>query len=111
MLGSFHNSIKKYAKEARDTHKLVSTLRNERPIFPFTFERIKALPLHDDPLVIMIKIAHCEVRKVLVDKGSSLDLLYLFMLLDMGIDPKEITQQQMPLVGFNDNVTMSIGTI
>lgn len=39
------------------------------------------------------------------------DLLYLSALLDIRINRKEITQQKMPLVGFNGCVTMSIGTI
>lgn len=42
-----------------------------------------------DPLVITINRTY-EVQKVLIDNGSSPDLLYLSTLLDMGIDPKDI---------------------
>lgn len=42
-----------------------------------------------DPLVITINRTY-EVQKVLIDNGSSPDLLYLSTLLDVGIDPKDI---------------------
>lgn len=66
---------------------------------------------HGDPLVITLKIAHYKVCLILVDNGSSLDLLYLSAFLVMGIDPKEIMQHQMPLLGFNGSVTISIRSI
>lgn len=69
------------------------------------------LPIYYDPLVIMVKIVHREVYRILVDCGSSYDLLYLSALLDMEIDHKEITQEQKLLVGFNVNMTMSVGIV
>lgn len=31
---------------------------------------------HDDALVIILDIAHCEVSRVLIDTGSSVDLIF-----------------------------------
>lgn len=69
------------------------------------------LPIYYDPLVIMVKIVHREVYRILVDCGRSYDLLYLSTLLDMEIYHKEITQEQKLLVGFNVNMTMSVGIV
>lgn len=46
-----------------------------------------------------------------MDNYISLDFLYLPALLEMTIDPKVITQQQVPLVVFNGNMSMLVGTI
>lgn len=66
-------------------------MRHEEPFFPITFEGSETLPPYDDALVIIVKIEHYEVYRVSVDNGSSLDLLYLSTLLNIGIDTKEIT--------------------
>lgn len=69
------------------------SLRPEGPTYPIVFEDREHLPHHDDPLGIIEKISHCEVHRVLVDNGSLFGLLYISALLNIGINPKEITQQ------------------
>lgn len=83
------NSHKRYAREIKDIHHSVYTLMH-KPIFLINFEKRKTLPPYDDPLVIMVKVTHWEMHKVLVDNGNSLEFLYFLALLNMGIDPKEI---------------------
>lgn len=56
--------------EVRDTYQPIYTLRQEGPIFPIVFKGREFVPPHEDPLVIMVKIAHCEVWRVLVDNGN-----------------------------------------
>lgn len=46
---------------------------------------------HDYPLVVTLDIAMFEVKRILVDRGSSTDLLFLSILKKMGIDPKSLT--------------------
>lgn len=48
---------------------------------------------------------------MLIDNGSSSDLMYLTMLKKMGVRLEEITRKELPLVSFNESMTMSIGTI
>jgi len=33
-------------------------------------------PEQDDPMVITIEVANCLVRKILIDQGSSTDILF-----------------------------------
>ena len=47
------------------------------PLITFTdadFEGIE--PNHDDPVVVKVEVANWLVCKVLVDQGSSVDILY-----------------------------------
>lgn len=59
----------------RETFISLFTLRRKGPVFPIIFEEVDVLPPYDDSLVVTVKTAYCEVRRVLVDNGSSLDLL------------------------------------
>ncbi|XP_075645261.1 uncharacterized protein LOC142616264 [Castanea sativa] len=43
---------------------------------------------HDDPLVIMLAIEGCNTRRVLVDNGSSADVMYMTVFKQMKLDPK-----------------------
>ena len=43
---------------------------------------------HDNPLVIMLTIEEYNIRKVLVDNGSSTDVIYMMAYQQMKLDPK-----------------------
>ncbi|KAF8116945.1 hypothetical protein N665_0013s0004 [Sinapis alba] len=49
--------------------------------------------------------------KILVDTGSSADILFKSTLERMGIDQSEITKKKIPLVGFLGEATMTLGFI
>ncbi|KAG7559607.1 Ribonuclease H-like superfamily [Arabidopsis thaliana x Arabidopsis arenosa] len=66
---------------------------------------------HDDALVITLDIAHCEVSRVLIDTGSSVDLIFLDTLTRMGISKQNIKGPPSPLVSFTSETSMSVGTI
>ena len=49
-----------------------------RDIF-FSKEDIRGVKqLHNDPLVIMLMIKGFNIRRILMDNGSSADIIYLF---------------------------------
>lgn len=60
MVGYSRNSRNRYSREARDTNRLVYSLRTEGLVYPITFDGREVLPPYDDPLVITIKIAHYQ---------------------------------------------------
>jgi len=52
-------------------------------------------------MVIAIDIANCEVRKTLVDQGSSVDVLYWRTFKRMGLDENDIIPLDEQIVGFS----------
>ncbi|KAG7533112.1 Ribonuclease H-like superfamily [Arabidopsis thaliana x Arabidopsis arenosa] len=66
---------------------------------------------HDDALVITLDVANFEVSRILIDTGSSVDLIFLGTLERMGISRADIVGPPSPLVAFTSESAMSLGTI
>jgi len=56
-------------------------------------------------------VGNCEVQRILIDTGSSVDLIFLDTLVRMGISKKDIKGAPSPLVSFTIETSMSLGTI
>ena len=56
---------------------------------------------HDDPFVIMIMIEGFNTRRVLVDSGSSADMIYLPAFRQLKLVPKRLRPFKSPLVSFS----------
>ena len=56
---------------------------------------------HDDPLVIMILIEGFNTRRVLVDNGSSADIIYLSAFQQLKLDQRRLRPFDSPLVSFS----------
>ncbi|XP_028099377.1 uncharacterized protein LOC114298916 [Camellia sinensis] len=66
---------------------------------------------HDDPLVISSLISNYNVRCVLVDNGSSSDIIFLNAFKQLQISEEKLSPLQTPLVGFTRDQVISIGSI
>ena len=56
---------------------------------------------HEDPLVIMIMIKGFNTRRVLVDNGSSADIIYISAFQQLKLDLKRLRPFESPLVNFS----------
>ena len=56
---------------------------------------------YNDPLVIMIIIEGFNTRRVLVDNGSSVNIIYLSTFQWLKVDSKRLRPFESPLVSFN----------
>ncbi|KAL2230454.1 UNVERIFIED_CONTAM: hypothetical protein Sindi_1639800 [Sesamum indicum] len=65
----------------------------------------------NDPMVIKMDIANFTVHKVLVDNGSSADMILKEVLIKMGLDNADLSPVKAPLVGFEGSEVDSLGTI
>ncbi|KAL0373878.1 UNVERIFIED_CONTAM: hypothetical protein Sradi_3303500 [Sesamum radiatum] len=65
----------------------------------------------DDPMVIKLDIENFAVHKVLVDNGSSADIIFWDVLKRMGLEDSVLSPVQTPLVGFGGSEVVSTGTI
>ena len=56
---------------------------------------------HNDPLVIMLNIEGFNTKRILVDNGSSTDIIYLPAFQQLKLDPKRLRPFESPLVSFS----------
>ncbi|XP_030930716.1 uncharacterized protein LOC115956500 [Quercus lobata] len=66
---------------------------------------------HDDPLVIMIMIEGFNTRRVLVDNGSSADIIYLSAFQQLKVDPKRLRPFEFPLFSFSGDKVYPKGIV
>ena len=66
---------------------------------------------HDDALVVSLRVGDYNVHRMLVDNGSSADILYYPAFQQMGIDRVRLIQTNAPLVGFKGTRVLTIGAI
>ena len=66
---------------------------------------------HDDALVIALVIGGFQVQRALVDNGAAANILFWETLASMGLGQDSLTDEGLPLVGFEGNVYRAAGTI
>ena len=66
---------------------------------------------YDDPLVITIMIEGFNTRKVLVNNGSSADIIYLFAFQQLKVDPKRLCPFESPIVSFSGDTVYPKGIV
>ena len=86
--------------------------QRESPIIGFSEEDARCLHhLHDDALVVSIWIEDYNMHRVLVDNGSSANILYYLAFQQMGIDRERLIPTNAPLVGFGGTRVLPLGAI
>ncbi|KAK6137891.1 hypothetical protein DH2020_028349 [Rehmannia glutinosa] len=65
----------------------------------------------NDPMVITMDIGNFAVQKVLVDNGSSTDILFMHVLRKMELDVTASRPVDTPLMGFGGSEVVPLGTI
>ncbi|KAG8641015.1 hypothetical protein MANES_13G092480v8 [Manihot esculenta] len=85
---------------------------------PWTKQEVRFRPVNkairffqNDPLVVNIHLNKYEVRQVLVDTGSFVDLLALNIFNKLGLNKNNLAKVSYPLVGLGDTTVTVLGTI
>lgn len=55
---------------------------------------------HDDTLVVTLRIGGYDVRRVMVDQGSAVDIMYPDLYKGLDLKPEDLTTFKSPLVSF-----------
>ncbi|KAF2565910.1 hypothetical protein F2Q68_00025327 [Brassica cretica] len=74
-------------------------------------EQEKFLTPHHDALVISLTIAKCLVKRILVDNGSSSNIIFQAAYKDLGLEKAALTRRVTPLIGFSGEVKQTAGEI
>ncbi|PNX84732.1 gag-pol polyprotein, partial [Trifolium pratense] len=66
-----------------------------------TKDGLEVAPHDDDPLVIQVQILNCDVKRVLIDSGSSADIMYWEAFKAMQLAEEQLQPYAETLVGFS----------
>ena len=84
----------------------------ESPVIGFSEEDMRRLHHpHDDTLVVNVRVGDYNVHRMLVNNGSSTDILYYPAFQQMGINRARLIPTNAPLVGFGGTRVLSLGAI
>ncbi|CAL8116972.1 unnamed protein product [Prunus armeniaca] len=119
MAGTSNNSIKHYVCSTY-AHQVFSTEQGRLPKTqktnwaPITFceeeERGVILP-HDDPIIIRADISNLDVGCILVDTGSSVNVMFANAFNELQVPSHLLDRSVTPLVSFSGDVVQPIGSI
>ena len=74
-------------------------------------EQEKVLTPHHDALVISLTVANCLVKRILVDNGSSDNIIFQAAYKDLGLEESALTRRITPLIGFSGEVQQTVGEV
>ncbi|XP_059650257.1 uncharacterized protein LOC132296026 [Cornus florida] len=66
---------------------------------------------HENPLVVSLIVAECLVRRVLIDPGSSVNVMPRITFDRLEIEPEKLKATGNPLLGFNEKQVEPIGMV
>ena len=72
-------------------------------------DKIGTIQSHDDALVVTLKIGGCDVKKVMVDQGSGVEIMYLDLYRGLSLKLEDLTAYNSPLVSFDGKVVIPKG--
>ena len=111
--GSFRSLKKATQRQVNSVH-MIPLFKQRRTDQDMTFSEVDArevrLP-HNDPLVIMLNIEGFNTKRILVDNGSSADIIYFPAFQQLKLDEKRLRPFRSPLVNFSGDRVYPKGII
>lgn len=66
---------------------------------------------HNDALVVSLQLKDCTVRRILVDQGSSVEVIYYSLFKDMGLSETDLQPCTLLLIGFSGALVWPLSRI
>ncbi|XP_052203187.1 uncharacterized protein LOC127808657 [Diospyros lotus] len=109
----FHTLAAGEVPVMKDEKSNATRLKRSRNVDPISFSDsdLPGYPTQNDPLVITTELGKWELRRILVDPGSSSEILYRQAFLGMGYEMTQLRAARVPLVGFDGEAVYSEGII
>ena len=83
-----------------------------RPALSFSDEdKVRAIQPHDDALVVTFRIEAYDVKRVMVDQGIGVEIMYLDLYGGLNLKPEHLIAYDSPLVSFDGKVVILKGQI
>ena len=98
---------------SEDTSRELKRARVEWPlVMGFSDEdKIETIQPHDDALMITFRIGGYDVKRVMVDQGSAVEIMYPDLYKGLSLRAKDLTPYSSPLVSFEGKVIIPKGQI
>ncbi|XP_050255060.1 uncharacterized protein LOC126700941 [Quercus robur] len=82
------------------------------PLIRFSEEdKQGTLQPHDDALIVTLRIGGYDVKRVLVDQGSAVEVMYPDLYKGLNLKPEDLTPYGSPLVSFEGKIVTPKGMI
>ena len=82
---------------------------SNQPIIGFSEDdKLGTIQPHCNALVVTLRIARYDVKRVMIDQGNGAEIMYLDLFKGLGLKPKDLDQYDAPLIRFNGNVNTSL---
>ena len=82
-------------RESKKAKKIAS------PVLGFSDEdKVRTIQPHDNDMVVTLKIGGYDVRRVLVDRGRVVEVIYPDLYKGLNLKPEDLTAYNFPLVSF-----------
>ncbi|XP_010480879.1 PREDICTED: uncharacterized protein LOC104759673 [Camelina sativa] len=107
-------SIQAYCRETETKRNMPShsnMFKTSTVPITFTEEDARNASPNNDPLVVEMVIVESSVTRILIDTGSSVNVIFKYVLIQMEIDLRNTVHETQPLTGFDGDTIMTIGTI
>ena len=83
-----------------------------QPTLGFSKEdKAETIQPHDDTLVVTFRIGGYDVRRVLIDQGSAVEIMYPDLYKGLNLKPEALTAYESPLVSFEGKIVIPKGQI
>ncbi|KAI3770601.1 hypothetical protein L6452_01741 [Arctium lappa] len=118
LCGTTYSAAKRHASRGPDDRPIPKEARSkedaELEAMPLMFNQSDLEDVHQkhhDGLIIQLSIGNCLTKRILVDGGSSANIIFFDAVKAMGIDKSEITRRSTTFIGFNGGATNTTGEI
>ena len=121
-IGGSFKSLKKACQRQVNSVHMIPPFKKKRTDQDRSFNEANARGVkqpHNDPLVIMQTIEGFNTKRILVDNGSSADIIYLPTFQQLKLDPRRLCPFDSPLISFSGDrvyprglvtLTVTVGT-
>ncbi|XP_056854530.1 uncharacterized protein LOC130503980 [Raphanus sativus] len=109
--GDSVRAVKDHRRQATTSQRWPQKQVDDQPIIFSSDDTFGVHLPHNDPLLVVLGVDKYDVTKVLIDTGSSVDIIFRETLVKMGIDLNDVKPSTRTLTGFNGSSEVIAGTI
>ena len=74
-------------------------------------DKLETIQSHDDTLVVTLRIGGYDVKRVMIDQGSAVEIMHPDLYKGLGLKPENLTTYSSPLVSFKSKMVVPKGQI